>query len=125
MLFCWLTKYFCDLPIITPINTKPIKVAPTAVSAIIQFITNIITSTPTTKTVLEIIETKLWFKELPIMSTELDILSITSPCVVESKYFSGNTFILLEMSKRIFLDTFCETPDIMNPCTYDKIALAR
>ena len=93
-------------------NTNPMRLAPIAVNAMIQSVTNIMTTQPTSMTVaVTRVETD-WLSVCPMVSTSLVTRESVSPTVCESKYFSGRSLIFSETARRMLREFFCVTPAI-------------
>ena len=71
-----------------------------AASVISQLIVSIITTIPSSNATDETICDKLWLSVLLTVSTSFVTRDKTSPCVVRSKYFSGNRSIFAAIRSR-------------------------
>ena len=88
-----------------------------AVNAMIQLVTNIMTTLPKSMTTAVTKVVTDWLSVCPMVSTSLVTRESTSPTECESKYFSGRTLIFSEIASRRSREFFCVTVAISSPCT--------
>ena len=101
-------------------STKPIRLAPMAVKAMIQLVTNIMTTLPTSMTTAVTKVVMDWLSVCPMVSTSLVTRESTSPTECASKYCRGRRLIFSEMAVRRARAFFCVTVAMSSPCTYEQ-----
>ena len=99
------------------IRIKPIKLAPMAVSAMIQLVTNIMMTLPTNMTTAVTKVVIDWLSVCPMVSTSLVTRESTSPTACASKYLRGRRLIFSEIAVRRLRAFFCVTVAMSRPCT--------